>query len=78
MKDNIYEYISTSLKIAFFIISVIVFCKIFYDYGKSQKEIVVKSELKCIKGSLWQLSEDKTYFYPAPSPTKCLTNGEVK
>ena len=73
MKDNIYEYISTSLKIAFFIISVIVFCKIFYDYGKSQKETIVKPELKCIAGTTWELDSEKTFYVLQPDSKKCLT-----
>ncbi len=78
MKDTLIEMASYLLAVT----GIIIMAWLFITYVKEErikKEPISKNVVyKCIKGSLWQLSEDRTYFYPAPSPTKCLTNEEVK
>jgi hypothetical protein len=73
MKDNIYEFMSSLLKVLFFIIGIAVFCIILYEYGKSQKEIIVKPEIKCIVGTTWELDAEKTFYVLQPDSKKCLT-----
>lgn len=33
---------------------------------------------KCIKGQLWELSPDRTFYSPSPKSAKCLLSEEVK
>jgi hypothetical protein len=74
MKDNnMYEFISTSLKVFFIVVSVIVLCKIFYDYGKSEKIVEIKPEIKCIAGTTWELDSEKTFYVLQPDSKKCIT-----
>ena len=80
IKDFIQGFILIVCVIAIIIIGVVCLTiGIPYIEGRIKKEPISRNiTYKCIQGSLWQLSEDRTYFYPAPSPTKCLTNEEVK
>ena len=78
MKDNnMYEFISTSLKVFFIVVSVIVLCKIFYDYGKSEKIVEIKPLTKCIHGTTWTKEEHTDFYFLDKDTKKCIEEFQI-
>jgi hypothetical protein len=77
-KDSIIEMVAYFLVLA----GICFMSWFFFSYiqkENTKNESISKSIIyKCIQGSLWQLSEDRTYFYPVPGSTKCIINEEVR
>jgi hypothetical protein len=57
---------------------IFVFDKIEKNNTEKNKKPTHYTIYKCMHNELWQLSEDKTYYYPVKDSLKCIPAEEIK